>query len=397
VSKAERYVVKARMDATRVWKSVAYSILQMTAVETTDVPTMAVDKHWRLYYNPDWLDSLKVDGAVGVILHEVSHLILNHAGRAESLGIGKDMQRVWNIACDFSINSMLRDQGVTLPEGAIFPEQHNLPQGMVAEWYFAKLKRDAIVVEVEMSGGSCADGIPREWEQGEPTDSEPGMDPVDAEVIVHKTAEKVKESGRGTERGEMRRLIDKTLEPNVDPQSLIRQALTSSLEYVTGQGDRTYRRPSRRPMSPDMSLPSSMMPIPKIVIIVDTSGSMSIGRDIPLCAGFIMKVISRLRIKDGVRVVTGDTGSRAKEIVYSDPTKIEYTGGGGTNMGKIIEEVVADKPRPDIIFVATDGETPWPASNVGVPVVACLTQDPQYYKVPPWIKRVDMWKGVPST
>ncbi len=66
-------------------------------------------------------------------------------------------------------------------------------------------------------------------------------------------------------------------------------------------------------------------------------------------------------------------------------------------MGKIIEEVVADKPRPDIIFVATDGETPWPASNVGVPVVACLTQDPQYYKVPPWIKRVDMWKGVPST
>lgn len=387
-----KYLTKARLEATNIWKAAAYSILQMNVVETDQVPTMAVDKHWRLYYNPEWLSSLTQTEATGVILHEVSHLILGHAGRAESLGINKGNHMLWNLACDCSINSMLADQGIRLPKGAILPESYNLQRGMVAEWYFMELMKNATEVTEYVPGGSCADGIPRDWEDGEPSDECPGLDEVDAEVVVHKTAEKLKE--RGNIGGELKRLIRNTIEPNVDPQRLIMQCIRAATEYVTGQGERTYRRPSRRPHSPDMSLPSSMQPVPRIVVIVDTSGSMSMSRDIPMCAGLILKVINNLRIRDGIKVVTGDTSSKATEIVFSDPTKIEYTGGGGTDMGSIIEEVVADRPKPDIVFVATDGETPWPESSVGVPVIACLTQEPHYYTVPSWIKRVDMWKGV---
>ena len=85
--------------------------------------------------------------------------------------------------------------------------------------------------------------------------------------------------------------------------------------------------------------------------------------------------------------MVGDTAVQSVEKVF-DPKKLEIMGGGGTEIDRLIIEAAEIKPRPQLIVIATDGYTSWPSAPVGIPVVACLTQDAAAHRVPKWIKTV---------
>jgi len=66
-------------------------------------------------YNPDYIESLSRDETVGLVTHEVGHVVSLHPFRQES----RD-DKEWNIACDKVVNHMVVDEcGFTLPAGAI--------------------------------------------------------------------------------------------------------------------------------------------------------------------------------------------------------------------------------------------------------------------------------------
>jgi hypothetical protein len=46
------------------------------------------------------------------------------------------------------------------------------------------------------------------------------------------------------------------------------------------------------------------------------------------------------RIRDGIKVITGDAKGQTKQLCLSDPRRIELTGGGGTRMDLIIAEAL---------------------------------------------------------
>ena len=105
---------------------------------------MAVDQHWRLYYDPKFLTDLPVEQAAGVILHEVCHLLLKHHKRADSrLGQQPSDAKYdrWNIAADFAINDMLRSETVPLPEGVLYADQQGFDCGLSAERYYGLLEQ----------------------------------------------------------------------------------------------------------------------------------------------------------------------------------------------------------------------------------------------------------------
>ncbi len=126
---------------------------------------------------------------------------------------------------------------------------------------------------------------------------------------------------------------------------------------------------------------------------MDTSGSMS-EEDLGLALGMIRKVLNSFRIRDGIRVITGDAKGQTKQLCLSDPRRIELTGGGGTNMAKIIAEALEARPQPQMILVCTDGWTPWPEENPGIPIVACITRKraelPDIYRVPDFITTLEL-------
>ena len=112
--------------------------------EAKDLDTAATDGE-AIYYNPDFLNSLSVDGQLFVLAHEVCHVAFNHILRSE----GKDKE-LWNIATDGVINQLLQKDGLEIIEKAI-----NIPAGLNldAEALYEKLLQERKKIE-EKNGKS---------------------------------------------------------------------------------------------------------------------------------------------------------------------------------------------------------------------------------------------------
>ena len=112
---------------------------------------MAVDKYWRLYYDPTVFDVWTIDECAAVLLHEVWHLLRDHVGRAGKMGLTPEdysiesqaKHKVWNLAADCEINDDLREEKTGLPEGLLYPDDSfGFENNLMAEIYFDLLWKD---------------------------------------------------------------------------------------------------------------------------------------------------------------------------------------------------------------------------------------------------------------
>ena len=79
----------------------------LTKVPTRDIPTAAVSYDPRteqivLFYNPDFFETLSNNEIRGVLTHEFYHLVFCHLSSRR-----KNPPRMWNIATDLAINSLI--------------------------------------------------------------------------------------------------------------------------------------------------------------------------------------------------------------------------------------------------------------------------------------------------
>ncbi len=109
----------------------------LTPVERPGLGTLAIDRWWRLYYDPAAIESWSIDHLVGILYHEVCHPLRAHHERAEALGANP---QAYNVVGDIEINDDLRDEGVELPHGALYPETFDLPPHKLAEEYYWMLE-----------------------------------------------------------------------------------------------------------------------------------------------------------------------------------------------------------------------------------------------------------------
>ena len=159
--------------------------VKMEGLRGEDRGGMAVDKYWRMYYDPKIFDVWTMDEVAEVIKHEVWHLLRGHSGRAKNLGFSADdysaesqnAHKIWNYAGDCEINDDLREEGGKLPEGCIYPDTtFDFPLNLTAEEYYDLLQQgiDDGSIKTEKTpyadpfgnDGSGATGQEGEWEAG---------------------------------------------------------------------------------------------------------------------------------------------------------------------------------------------------------------------------------------
>ena len=86
-----------------------------TAIPTAGVKMNEGSGNFEMVYNPNFFAKLPDNQKLGVLMHEMYHIIFEHVtGRLPPEG----MSKMWNIATDLAINSHLMD---CLPEGGLFP------------------------------------------------------------------------------------------------------------------------------------------------------------------------------------------------------------------------------------------------------------------------------------
>lgn len=418
-------IADARLEACRRWPYAATAILSLIPVSKPDMPhAAAVDARWRLYYNADRLANMGEPELAFVIQHEVSHLLLRHHRRGAKVLKGNCPRRafLWNAACDIAIHCLLASDGVVIPDGCLTAERYGFADGLSAEEYFGLLmaeekdqddpqgsqdSQSPSQDDASPSSGSCSDGQQRPWEDsledtpmtpGETEqadgdsagegDGDEGLDDTDTDAICQAVAESASNrSGGGS--GGLARVADHLIEPAVSIERLLRMAIASTSQKVkSGGGHSSYRRLSRRPAVGGALRARTVTPCPSIAVIIDTSGSMR-SDDIALALGMIAKCLRSLSSQDGVRVITGDCYAASDQTAFH-PRQVDLVGGGGTDMGELIETVANGKNRPDLILCVTDGVTPWPDRRTAMPVVACLTREfpSRSYPIPSWMKHV---------
>jgi predicted metal-dependent peptidase len=182
------------------------------------------------------------------------------------------------------------------------------------------------------------------------------------------------------------RWAEHVLEPAVDWRRELAAQIRRGAAEVTGRVDFTYRRPSRRQAaSPDVVLPSLRQPLPRVAMVIDTSGSMSdrmLGQALAEVGGVLRSLGVARR---DLRVLCCDAQAYKSQPVR-DLGRVELTGGGGTDVGVGIRAAVEGRPAPDLVLVLTDGFTPWPEPPRGVRVIVGLMDDRG--KTPEWARTV---------
>jgi predicted metal-dependent peptidase len=243
--------------------------------------------------------------------------------------------------------------------------------------------------------GSVVDGIARDYELPAPDgDKIPGVTPIEAEGIRREIAADILEGiGRGVGSLGARRMADRILSvPQVSWESRLGAVLQDSTDDPrSGSTDYTWaRRARRQSATPDFILPGMETFAPSLVIVRDTSGSMS--SEMLGAANKHADMILMALDLDGVHVIDCDGSAFTAKLVRS-LSDYQPTGGGGTDMRVGISAALTIAPRPKTIGVFTDGDTLWPTrAPDGVRIFVVLVPMNGQRKVSPsLVKAVPSW------
>jgi len=427
-------LLAARRAAVDACPYLATALHAMAIVPTYALPTMGVDRYWRCYVSPSFVASTDIPDLAFVWLHEVSHLVRDHHGRADALwrrserhGLAagtpaldpaqpqREQLRL-NLAMDCEINDDLlpslaaiagtstgtgsadsRRTAPHMPQGAVTPDGLRINRCDLFEQYVRELPPAALRGRlVWIDCGSGAHGGCSEWELGQ--DGANPLGPHEAAAIRIRVRDAVN-SGRGTAPKGWRRWAEGIAEPMEDWRVLLGAAFRACLAAAgAGAGDYTYRRPGRR--TPSLGgrviLPSLRRPLPQVAVIIDTSGSVS-DKDLGSALSEVAGISRAVGVQGNrISVYSCDAAVHTVQRVCG-AQDITLTGGGGTDLRKGIDRATAASPRPDVIVVLTDGGTPWPKAPPGCRVVAGIFGSRPRYRedrewtgrtVPEWVETV---------
>ena len=375
-------LLAARYLAAQDRPYLAAALFSLTVVESPEVATMGVDRRWRCYVSPAFVARTPVPELAAVWIHEVAHLLRDHHGRAGRLppGPAAGHHRV-NIAQDCEINDDLLADRLPLPPGCLQPRTFGLPTGLLFEKYLALLPPE---IGGHPDCGSGAHGVDRPWEGDGPA----GVSAAEAEAIRRDTARQIR--ARGTAPGGWLRWAAATLEPQVDWRRRLSGAVREALAWAGGAVDYAYQRPSRRSAAlRGVILPSLRRPVPRVAIVVDTSGSMGE----PELTAALTEVAAVLRVVgvggNRTTVLACDAAVHVTRAVYT-VGEVRLAGGGGTDLRVGVAEALAS--RPHVVIVLTDGFTPWPDVPLESTRLIAALIGPSAPLPPAWITtvRVDL-------
>lgn len=239
--------------------------------------------------------------------------------------------------------------------------------------------------------GSGSGGEPRQWEADKPGEGGPsGIEEAEGHAVRRDVATKIKDpsNGRGTLPAGWSVWADTMLQPpKVRWQDKLRALARQAIARVRGENNNTYRRLARSSITSNFAVikPTTYDVVPVVYIVVDTSGSMGAGKGSRLerALSECEAILKLNKVKAYFVDCDANVYGAAQEVRSVAKAKIH--GGGGTDMAHGVRVVLASKPKPDIIVLLTDAETPWPHAHevAKVRMITCICGNTDHNQVPP--------------
>jgi predicted metal-dependent peptidase len=341
--------------------------------------TACVSVCGKIRIDPFFAETISDDELAGVLAHEASHLIYGHADRRGN----REPQR-WNRAGDRAINACLREAGIALPDGCLYPQDQAHELWCAEDLY-----------DVEPEGGGGDDGGEPGGEPGGEGDSEggggPGGEggggkpnpkvgqgcgptPSEGDAPGVEGGDGAKDwgahwrevraqcamNGIGTGSGKALTRLTNPPPTKVKWETVLRSAFNQAV-MRHGADDTTFVRRSRRTGADGPVFPGTCAYKAQVAVVIDTSGSM--GVDAVLAAAANAVAIGRAT---GCRVYLVAHTTRAYFAEWIQPgfqiSKLEevLSETGGTCCREAYDRVAGAGGKFDAIVHLTDGELHWP-------------------------------------
>jgi predicted metal-dependent peptidase len=335
-------------------------------VKTDRLKTIRMEAHPSrvIYYNPEWFDGLSDEHKLGVVLHELLHVILLHPFRR-----GSRDQLLWSVACDMAVNGLLPDQyktseAVTV-EAVSMKIGKEIESGKTAEFYydilqegeeafsFFTIEGDSILIS-EGSHSLRADVIPDQ------TAAQAELRALEQDIV-----QTLEEAG---ENGELPPELEDSIAEVYREYRLNWRIILK--RFLTGRGKiiirKSYKRQSRR----YENLPGTKRSVGvHALLALDESGSISD----TLVKEFYHELTEINRIT-GVSILVTRFDTQCSEPVplsqFLMNSKREKR--GGTDFRPIFR--LADERRIPLVIIFTDGDGDVP-SEVNQKTLWVLTKN----------------------
>ena len=400
-------IMAAKIVAQGRWPYLSTVIFSLKLIPSQELPTLAVDNGWRMYYNPEFVLQQPAEVLATMVLHEALHCINQHGRRFETLNQSPESHDAWNMSGDANKNQTLDE--ANFPWGEFSPvrfetlKTYGVEIGMTTETaFFSILKffeEHPDTKKTSNDCGSVSGGKPRSYEAPKNDASNPAIKNDQQDVIRDRVAQEIlkkfREKGPGSIPGNLLRWAQDLLQPQIKWQTVLAGAVRASLANSTGRKDYVFTRPSRRQginakSEIEIILPAMRKPIPpKIAIIIDTSGSVS-DTEINVFLTEVEAVARANGVAGNISVIPCDSvaGEIMKIKSLANIRSIQLKGGGGTDLREGFRVALELKPVPKIILVFTDGYTEWPndlPSKIESTIICCTAEEnlnnlPKYSK-----------------
>ncbi len=380
---------RARLILDRPFLGSLVLRLPLQVTEATWCPTTATDAR-KLYFNPAYLEGLSLSQIEFALAHEALHCALAHFARRRH----RDQHR-WDIACDFAINPLLIEDGLSPPPDVLYLADY---AGLSAEEIYPLLKDTA---DQQPHDKHLYDSDPAD-QQGrhssppgtvDPSEVSAGPvsppHPLSATERAHleqqwrerlaSAAQQAWQAGRLS--GSLARMVDELLAPAIPWRSLLARYMS-----MQARDDFHYARPARR--EGDAILPSLRSSAIDVFVAVDTSGS--------ICTPEITQFVSEIDALKGQVSARITLLACDAQLSPDSPWVFEpweslslpegISGGGGTDFSPVFDWAGTQDALPELLVYFTDAQGRFPPSAPPFPVLWLVKGPGQV----PWGERIQL-------
>jgi predicted metal-dependent peptidase len=414
--------------------------LPLVAAKPEWCPTTATDAR-TFYYNPEYIASLSTSQTQFMLSHEALHCALSHFARR-----AHRVKHRWDLACDFAVNPLLLEDGLTPPPNAQVLDEY---KGMTAEEIYPLIEEheqletlDQHVYDQEHQGGGGGGSPPPDTEsqtrdgrgrqpeasnepgagerggqtqaddrqQGEQAsgqqpaapepqgdgsgdlqqqdlaDAPPPLSPDERDTLQVQWQQRLAGAAQqALQAGKMNGTLARLIDHLLQPQLPWRMLLA---RYMTAaaRDDFSYMRPSRR--EGDAILPSLRSSQIDLLVAVDTSGSIK-----PDEIREFLSEITAIKGQMRARVTLLPCDARlapGAPWVFEPWEELELPdglrGGGGTDFRPVFEWATLAGAQPDLLVYFTDAEGHFPVEEPNFPVLWLVKgREPT-----PWGQRIQL-------
>ncbi len=309
--------------------------------------------------NEEYIDKLDLSEVEFILSNGAMHAVLGHIGRQ-----AKRDKWLWQEACDFAVNAMLVRNGLVAPEYVNYQPKF---EGMYAEEIYARLKEEMIHAPDTNHDASSSDN--------EESLSSPQKNQTKPKNQISHQSQKnttTKEQEATQELQQQFEQIFLKLKRQESLPAELQFVVPEYFSYIIDWKETlsnyiaSYAKTAYRFLPPNMKylyrgifLPSLSSDLLRIVIAIDTSGSI----DKEMLGLFLAEVASIMEVYPHYEIdlITADHKIHShKTYLPNESLEYEVNGGGSTDFRPVFEYIENNIDTPTALLFFTDGKGTFP-------------------------------------